>query len=57
MIAGSSAQAGQQAVVYIMDTGTGRVAALQVNSANGRVKIVGGREVGNDMRNGGGGDR
>jgi len=55
MIAGDTSQNGQQAVIYIMDTGTGRVAAIQVNSANGRISPVGAREIGNDMRNGGGG--
>lgn len=57
MIAGDTSQNNQQAVIYIMDTNNGRVAAVQVNSANGRVTPVALREVGNDLRNGGGGDR
>lgn len=53
MLAGNSANSSQQ-VVYIMDTRSGRVAAFTVNSANKRVEVVGGREIGDDLNAGGG---
>jgi len=53
MLAGNSANASQQ-VVYIMDTRSGRIAAFTVNSANKRVEVVGGREIGDDLQGGGG---
>lgn len=52
MIAGSTSQVAQQ-IVYVMDTRNGRVAAFTVNSANGQVKIVGAREIGEDLKAGG----
>ena len=56
MIAGSTPQA-QQQVVYIMDLRNSRVAGLTVNSANNKVEIIGGRSIGKDLKDGGGGGR
>ena len=52
MIAGNTANASQQ-VVYVMDTRNGRVAGFTVNSANKQVKIIGGREIADDLDAGG----
>jgi hypothetical protein len=49
MIAGNSANV-QPQIIYIMDTRNGRVAGFTVNSANGKVEIVGAREIGDDLR-------
>lgn len=49
MLAGNTT-GGSQQVVYIMDTQTGRLAALTVNSGNKRVELVGGRKVGDDLK-------
>ena len=56
MIAGNTANASQQ-VIYVMDTRNGRVAGFTVNSANKQVKIIGGREIADDLDAGGGGGR
>lgn len=53
MIAGNTSQA-QQQVIYVMDTGTSQVAAFTVNSANGDVNGIGTRNIGEDLRGGGG---
>lgn len=54
MLAGNTQQRQQQAVVYVMQVNTGRVAAFLVNSANGDVDIVGAREVAADINGDGG---
>ncbi|MEM9416252.1 MAG: hypothetical protein AAGA29_12365 [Planctomycetota bacterium] len=54
MIAGDTQQRQQQAVVYVMQVNTGRVAAFLINSANGDVTLVGAREVANDLEDDGG---
>ncbi len=56
MIAGNTAQAAQQ-VVYVMDTRNGRVACFTVNSANQKVEIVGAREIAQDLKGAGEGNR
>lgn len=57
IIAGNTQQREQQAVVYVMQVNTGRVAAFLVNSANGDVTVVGARNIANDLQEGGGGRR
>ena len=56
MIAGNTTQAAQQ-VIYVMDTGNGRVAAFTINSANQKVEIIGAREIGQDLKGAGEGNR
>lgn len=53
MIAGSSAQS-QQQIIYIVDTGTGNLVGLTVNSANGRVEGIGKRQLAKDLQEAGG---
>lgn len=56
MIAGNSANV-QPQIVYVMDTRNGRVAGFTVNSANGKIEVVGAREIGDDLRGDIEGDR
>lgn len=55
MIAGNSQQRQQQAVIYVMEVNTGRVAAFFVNSANGNVDLIGARDISADVNEEGGG--
>lgn len=54
MLAGNIVGA-QQQVVYIMDTRSGEVRALTVNSANKRVEPIGKRNISDDLKGNGGG--
>ena len=49
IIAGNTQQREQQAVIYVMQVNTGRVAAFLVNSANGNVDVVGARDLARDL--------
>ena len=56
MIAGNTGQAPQQ-VIYVMDTRTGRVAGFLLDSVTKKVRQVGVREIGKDLKAGAGGGR
>lgn len=55
MIAGNDNGIPNQQVIYIMNTGNGRVAALLVDGANGNITPIGGRSIADDLNAGGGG--
>ena len=56
MIAGNTGQAPQQ-VIYVMDMRNGRVAAFTVDSAAKRHRVVGAREIADDLKEGAEGGR
>lgn len=44
-------------IIYVMETNSGELRAIQYSSADGRLLAVGQRSVGRDARRGGGGSR
>lgn len=52
MLAGNSGGLPQQ-VIYILDKRSGNLAAITINSANGKVDLVGKRELAKDLKTGG----
>jgi len=57
IIAGNTSQRNQQAVIYVMQVNTGRVAAFFVNSGTGDVDVIAARNIATDLEEGGGGRR
>ncbi|MEM9021582.1 MAG: hypothetical protein AAGC44_13550 [Planctomycetota bacterium] len=53
MIAGSNAAVPQQQVIYILNQSNGKLGAILVNDANGRIDPIGARELSQDIQNAG----
>lgn len=49
MVAGDVTGRRSQAAVYIIETTTAKMAAIFYNSANNRIEVIGGRELGPDV--------
>ena len=57
MIAGNTEQRQQQQVIYVLQVNTGRVAGFLLNSGNGEVTFIRGREIAEDLQDNNDGGR